>query len=146
MVITKFFISSVILIFLLNTGCSTSQKSDINNIRKEMESTRNFMIRKKRNVSLIKSRKTGETGFYYVIDLKGVILSHPRGLLVGSSFRRYNFIKKIIQLRSGCITYHAGAIEQLVFFMPLDEESILCLSIPAEEVQNSGGACKQIKP
>ncbi len=147
MTVKVFFISSVIvLIFLIDTGCSTSRKTGVREIRTEMESTRDLMSRKKRNVSLIKNRKAGETGFYYIIDLKGTILSHPRGLLVGSSFRRYNFVKKIIELRSGCIRYDAGELQQLVFFMPLTEESILCLSIPADEVIKSEDACRRVKP
>ncbi len=146
MSVKKFFISSVILFFLFDAGCSTSQKTGVRDIRKEMESTRNFINRKKSNLPLIKKRKAGETGFYYVIDLEGVILFHPRGLLVGSSFKRYSFIKKIIHLRSGCIRYQAGEIQQLVFFMPLNEKSILCLSIPAEEVKNRKERCEEIKP
>ncbi len=142
-----FFLSSVIiLIFLINTGCSTSQKTGVREIRKEMEFTRDFMNREKGNASLINKRKAGKTGFYYVIDLKGTILSHPRGLLVGSSFRSYNFVKKIIELRSGCIRYEAGEMQQLVFFMPLTEESMLCLSIPANEVIKSENACRRIIP
>ncbi len=145
--IKVFLISSVIIfIFLIDTGCSTSRKTGVREIRKEMESTRDFMNREKRNVFLIKNRKAGETGFYYVIDLKGTILSHPRGLLVGSSFMRYNFVRKIIELRSGCIRYDAGELQQLVFFMPLTEESILCLSIPADEVTKSENACGRVIP
>jgi hypothetical protein len=146
MVGSKNLISAVIMILLLTPGCSTSQKTDINTIQKEMVSTRNFINRNIKNISQINNRKTGKTGFYYVIDLEGTILSHPRGLLVGSSFRRYSFIRKIIQMRSGCIRYDTGEIQQMVFFIPLHEESILCLSIPADEVKNYRGGCKGINP
>lgn len=142
----KFIIPAIIILLLFAEGCSISQKTGIKSLRGEMETIRNFINRKKRNISLIKNKKAGETGFYYIIDLQGVVLSHPRGLLVGSNFMRYNFIKKIIQARSGCIRYDTGKMQQLVFFIPLNEGSILCLSIPTNEVENSEGACEQIMP
>ena len=104
-----------------------------------------FLKKSRESISDLDKKRLGKSGFYYVIDLDGVVVYHPQGLLIGRNFRDYWFIKIILEEKSGCIKYEMGEKEQTVYYRQLNETEILCLSIMSEEVKDNASNCETRK-
>jgi len=71
----------------------------------------------------VAGKKIGQTGYYYVIDMKGKVVLHPDKKLVGKSLLKYEFIKDMIKMKHGTIKYDWNGERKLVSFSyikPLD--------------------------
>ncbi|MGA1862148.1 methyl-accepting chemotaxis protein [Deferribacter thermophilus] len=53
----------------------------------------------------VKNLKIGETGYFYIMDSKGVLLVHPSKKYEGTSIYNYDFAKEMIKKKSGVIRY-----------------------------------------
>ncbi|WP_168902629.1 methyl-accepting chemotaxis protein [Deferribacter desulfuricans] len=53
--------------------------------------------------SVIKHTKIGKTGYYYIMDSKGVLIVHPK--LEGKSIAKYDFIQEMLHKKTGVIRY-----------------------------------------
>ena len=81
----------------------------------------------------LRDRRVGKTGFYYVLDSDGRVVFHPRPALIGTSFSKTWFINQLLTEKSGCLTYTLGNRTHYLFFLPLNDSEILCLSIVSED-------------
>ncbi len=51
------------------------------------------------------TKKIGESGYYYIINSKGIVLYHPQKELVGRDVTNFDFIKRQIQDKNGYLEY-----------------------------------------
>jgi len=86
----------------------------------------------------------GKNGFFFAIDSECRILFHPNPVLIGSKFDKSDFVREITGRRSGCLSYDFMGKKHLIFFEPVNDEDILCFSIPASSVSGNGGTCSPI--
>ncbi|MCU0848536.1 MAG: hypothetical protein MUD12_11675 [Spirochaetes bacterium] len=86
----------------------------------------------------------GKNGFFFALDSECRILFHPNPVLIGSKFDKSDFVREIISRRSGCLSYGFMGKKHLIFFEPVNDDDILCFSIPASSVSGTDGACSPI--
>jgi hypothetical protein len=141
----EYIMKAVFVIFMiLPYGCSSPGILDSEKIFRELKSARVDLGIDKKNIDAINSRKAGKTGFYYIINRDGMVVYHPVTMLIGSNFKKYKFLEDVLKSRSGCFQYTFGENIHLIFFDSLNENDILCLSIPGDEVQGTEKFCKPI--
>ena len=121
------------LLLALITGCASPSVIGSEKIFSDLKSARKTIAQDKKNIHELAEKKAGKTGFYYIIDRDGVVVYHPVAVLMGSNFKRYNFLDSVLKSRSGCFQYTFGNIRHLIFFDSLNDNDILCLTIPREE-------------
>lgn len=83
---------------------------------------------------VLKERRIGRTGYFYLIDSAGRILYHPEEALIGLSFRDNPFVMKLLEKRSGCFEQLIEGRNRVIVFRSVDAHRILCLSILSSEV------------
>ena len=67
-------------------------------------------------------------GYFYILDMHGKVLMHPKRALCGMDFSRYDFVKKILGEKKGCLTLASGSRIINLFYTALDNGDILCFS------------------
>ncbi len=102
------------------------------------------MIRSSPNASGPYRDKSSNSGIYYVIDNNGTVIRHPKAFLIGGSFGSNRFVQKILEKKSGCLSYGLGGNEITVFFLPLDGSLTLCFSIPSGELRGGEAECTKL--
>ena len=131
--------------FTLLFSCAGSSVVTLDSLNKKIVTFR-AEIQKDRNAMVtIKNRKVARTGFYYIVNSGGKVVFHPRTLLIGADFSRFYFIKAMLKKREGCFSVPRGKNEQLMIFKPLNDDEIICLSIPASEVADQSLSCERVK-
>lgn len=65
---------------------------------------------------ILRKTKIGKTGYYYVLDSNGVVIVHPKNDFIGKNFSHFDFIKEIIQKKSGVIRYKWEGKYKIVSF------------------------------
>ena len=83
---------------------------------------------------MLKNKRLGLSGYFYVIDHEGRIVYHPKEALIGMSFRDNPFVRRLILKRSGCIEQHIEGRRRVIIFRSIDQYRILCLSISSFEI------------
>lgn len=68
-------------------------------------------------------------GYYYIIDDSAHIVYHPKKALIGSSFSRLGFVRKILEEKNGCIRSDTGGISRLIIFREISGGEILCYTV-----------------
>lgn len=68
------------------------------------------------------------SGYFYILDMHGKVLMHPERALCGMDFSRYDFVKKILGEKNGCLTLTSGSRMINLFYTALDNGDILCFS------------------
>ena len=76
----------------------------------------------------------GETGFFYVIGPKGVIVYHPNTPLTGRDVSDVPQVRAILALDSGVNTDSQGGLVRTVFFRRLASGNMLCFTISDDEL------------
>jgi hypothetical protein len=94
---------------------------------------------------VLKERRIGLTGYFYLIDSNGRILYHPEEALIGLSFRDNPFIRKLLEKRSGCFEQLIEGQNRVILFRSVDAHRILCLSILSSEVDIAALNCEQFE-
>lgn len=135
----------VILIFhfLFVLGCATAGPVTAGRIRTDMASIRQDVAVNRNAITLLRNKRVGKTGFYYVVDSDGRVVFHPQAALIGSSFRDHWVINQLLSEKTGCLTYQLGNRKHLVFYEPLNESEILCLSIISDDIVQLPADCRQ---
>ena len=123
-------------------GCASPAIVDSEKIIGDMQSARRSLSMDKGYMGTLAERKAGKTGFYYIINRDGLVVYHPVTVLMGSNFKRYSFLDGVLKARSGCFQYTFGDIRYLLFFESLNENDILCLAIPKDEVAGADRFCR----
>ena len=130
-----------ILIHIL--GCASTGPITSSGIRTDMASIKSDIAAGKNIVEQLKKKRTGKTGFYYIVDFEGTVVFHPQSALIGTSFKDHWFINKLATDRSGCLMYRLGNRTHLVFFEQVGESEILCFSILADDLSQPPMECQQ---
>ena len=125
-------------------GCSGAVVLNHSNIREIIKADAGAVSAGGRYPSAVLDTEGRKNGFYFALDSEGRILFHPNPILIGSKFDKSDFIKEIINRRSGCLGYDFMGKKHLIFFEPVNDEDILCFSIPASSVSGNGGTCSPI--
>lgn len=84
----------------------------------------------------LRSRRVGKSGYYYVVDADGRVVMHPSAMLEGRNFGSLWFMQQVLARRQGCLRYRLGDRTYAIFFVPLGEREILCLSVLADELRS----------
>ncbi len=129
----KIIIHIIFFILLVVTGCGRD-------IREESILNRLNGIAGSLNINFddihkLSDKRIGRTGYYYAIDIDGRVIYHPQKGLIGFSFKDDPFIKRVIELKKGCIRQSFEGVEKIIFFRSIDEKSILCFTISSNEIQ-----------
>lgn len=80
-------------------------------------------------------------GSFYILDSEGVVLWHPSPVIIGKDFSKYDFVKRILQLKNGCIAYESGKGGSYVFFKEIEKGNILCLAVDENEYPSQSFDC-----
>jgi len=83
----------------------------------------------------LKTHKVAETGYYYLLDINGKVLSHPDKELVGKDLSDQEFIKTIISSKTGTTKYRwngKNVLAGYAYIEPLN--SILVGRAPMSEL------------
>ncbi len=119
---------------MLSLGCATSIPATSAGIRKDMAAISHEIAVNRMALNKLGNRRVGKTGFYYVLDSDGTVVFHPREPLIGTSFSKVWFIKQLLAEKTGCLTYTLGNRTHYLFFSPLGDTEILCLSIVSDDL------------
>ncbi|TAL39441.1 MAG: hypothetical protein EPN93_01375 [Spirochaetes bacterium] len=95
--------------------------------------------------SVIQGEKVGASGYYYVLDENGRIISHPQKALLGFGFRENSLYKAIHERGRGCARQKLGSEDKLVFFVPIKKLGFLCLSVSVSDLTGDDIRCGDLK-
>lgn len=130
----KILFFAVCLVFLQYCGSANkiitndSIKKDMNGTALRLESNMNYAYE-------LKTRAVGKSGFYYILSRDGVVVFHPQAVLIGSRMGHISFVREVLERESGCLSYGIEDKRLLIFFRPVGENNILCLSIYENELK-----------
>ena len=82
------------------------------------------------------------SGYFYILDMHGKVLMHPEKALCGMDFSRYDFVKKILVEKKGCLTFTSGSRIINLFYTALDNGDILCFSFESAPGINTYKECR----
>jgi len=133
----------VLVVLLVFMGCVTSGTLSVGRIRSGMDSIIKDVAANRGAISLLKNKRVGKTGFYYVVDSDGRVVFHPQAALIGTIFKDDWFISQLLMEKKGCLAYQLGNRKHLVFYEPLNDTEILCLSIISDDVGQVPADCRQ---
>lgn len=129
--------------FFVLSGCATTGPVAAVKIRSAMASIRQEIAANRNAIDRLKNKRVGKTGFYYVVDFEGRVVFHPQAALIGSSFGGQWFVNQLLSEKAGCLTYQLGNRKHFVFYEPLNDSEILCLSIIADDIAQIPAECRQ---
>jgi hypothetical protein len=110
-----------------------------------MEEIATMITRNRGNLSSLKGRKVGDTGYYYAIDREGVIIFHPQGALAGMDFSGNPLVRRMLEKKSGCLAHYFEGMDRIVLFRPAGDGGILCLTISPAELGGDRSGCEELK-
>ncbi|MGA1847420.1 methyl-accepting chemotaxis protein [Deferribacter abyssi] len=71
----------------------------------------------------VKTLKIGKTGYYYIMNSKGVLVVHPSKKYEGKNISKYDFVKEMIKNKNGVIHYKWEGKDKIVaytYYAPRD--------------------------
>ncbi len=137
------FIIALMIMLLPAAGCTTATLVTSSTIRKEMAALKKDIDSNRASMESLKNKRVGSTGFYYIVNNDGKVVFHPQAALIGTSFKDHWFINKIIEERTGCLSYQLGNRTHVVYFEQLNDSEILCLSILSGDIKPNAAECHQ---
>ncbi|PKL39541.1 MAG: hypothetical protein CVV44_04775 [Spirochaetae bacterium HGW-Spirochaetae-1] len=139
----RFFL--LLTVFAIIPSCAGTSVVDTPTIYKNYDSVIASLKKDRRNYYELRTKRVGVSGYYYIIDREGLVVFHPRAVLIGADLKGYWFISQVLESGSGCFHYKMGTISHLVFFRPINDNETLCLAIPSAEVIDFTGNCRFIE-
>jgi hypothetical protein len=132
---------------LLSTaaGCITVRPLTSDSVFRELDSHAEEIAGKPGEINSLKGIRVGTTGYYYVLDANGRIISHPVKALIGFGFRENSLFKTMQESGRGCARQKLGDEDKLVFFVPARGIGFVCLSISAAEFMQIDAPCQNQK-
>ncbi|HPV40500.1 MAG TPA: hypothetical protein PKX40_04910 [Spirochaetota bacterium] len=136
----KFYLTIILLLVILPgfgamlAGCATGRPVSSDRIKTEMAAIIRDINADRTFMNSLGEKRVGKTGFYYVLDADARVVFHPRQALIGASFSKTWFVSQLLTRKSGCLTYTLGNRTHFLFFSPVNESEILCLSIVSEDL------------
>lgn len=128
-----------VLAFILASivNCGHGNFVSVSSIREDMTATMNSLNRSGLDIRDLNRRRVGRSGYYYVVNSEGVILSHPQSAMAGFRLGENPFIRYILVHKHGCVIQTIEGKHRVILFRTLKDNSTLCLTIPATEVSGS---------
>ena len=125
---------SILILFMGSPSCSGRQVISSDSIYNKMKDIRLRINRDRSYLKKLPEQKIGRSGYFYIINTEGKIVSHPQKYLIDKNFGNNPFVRQIIEKKSGCYRYKTENFTQLIFYEMLNEHEILCLSIMAGDL------------
>ena len=110
-----------------------------------MDELASVITRNRGNVSSLKGKKVGDTGYYYAIDREGIIIFHPQSALAGMNFSGNPLVRRMLEKKSGCLAHYFEGMDRIVLFRPAGDGGILCLTISPAEIGGDRSGCEELK-
>lgn len=126
---------------LAATACQGASIVTQSSLQRQLAQARAIAAQGRSAMQKLRTLRVGKSGFYYVIDCEGRVLSHPQPALIGQSFKGIWFTAKIIGEKKGCLRYQLGNRTHLILFDEADECTFVCLSILADELFSQPDGC-----
>ncbi|MCL2026271.1 MAG: hypothetical protein FWG92_05645 [Leptospirales bacterium] len=123
-------------------GCASSSVVKGDSIAGQIEKEAAALNKSMEHAYRLKTKRVAASGFYYIISRSGRVVFHPQTVLIGADMSGMSFVAAILQQEGdGCIEYTVDEKVVIIFFRPIKNNNILCLSIPKEEVTGFYGEC-----
>ncbi|HPL15052.1 MAG TPA: Cache 3/Cache 2 fusion domain-containing protein [Spirochaetota bacterium] len=119
---------------MIFTGCATKRPVTSDRIKAEMAAIIRNIATDRTVMNSLREKRVGKTGFYYVLGADARVVFHPRQALIGTSFSKTWFVSQLLTRKTGCLTYTLGNRTHFLFFSPINDSEILCLSIVSEDI------------
>ena len=131
-------------LFIITLCCTTTilRRDELDN---QFKSIIERLNRYPDRLAMLKNKKIGFSGYFYIIDSTGRVVYHPKEALIGMSFFNNPFVKSILYKRAGCVKGASGGEARVMIFRPLGSDRILCLSLSINEVDLSEFVCDDYK-
>jgi hypothetical protein len=123
------------IIILFYTGCASLRPLNSDKCKKIVVEYASQIDAGRFSLALLPKQRIGESGFFYILSEKGVLLVHPAEILVGNDFSKVPQVRLILSRDSGVQSDDLGGIARTVFFRRLASGSMLCLTINTAELQ-----------
>lgn len=137
---------TISLVFLsLICACAHLSVISKNTIDKKFDTIITNVNRNSQYIYRLKKMHIGSSGYFYVIGTNGRIVYHPKEALIGMSFMKNSFVKKMIEKRTGCTMQHIKPENRIIIFRPINTSLILCMSIDPSEVNDEELDCQEFK-
>ena len=136
-------ITSLACTVVLAVSCASTKLISVPMVRSELAAIRDGIDRDPSSITRLAVRRVGATGFYYVLDGNGTVVSHPQSALVGTNFRQHWLFALLEREKNGCVTYQLGRRIHAVFFERLEDGGAVCLSILVNELSPPPADCIQ---
>ena len=125
-----------ITLCIILVSCSTGQGVGEDSVKRELYSTRRAIADHGSDVAFLRDKRVGQSGYFYIINKQGIVVFHPNQILIGRNFSEFDFTARIIEKEEGVLHYGREGMMYRVYFVPLDGDEILCLSIPENEIKS----------
>lgn len=135
----------LLLAAALAASCISTGGVTHTRILRDMGQIKNDILKGKDPALYCRGKSLGKSGFYYLIDTEGIILCHPQGFLEGRSYGTNPFIKEMIEKKTGCYRYPLGETWFSIYYLPLTDNVILCLSIMTAEIRGDTPSCTELQ-
>lgn len=86
--------------------------------------------------TLARTKNYGKNGYVYILDLDGVVLSHPDPTVLGTNIDVFDWGKKLVEMQTGSLTFLYGGEQRLNHFEKYGNY-IIGTSLPSSEYQES---------
>lgn len=129
------------LLLLLFIACSSSVKPYPESVRKHFKDIKRDILKDSDTIKDLPEIRILNTGFYYIINLKGTVRQHPVTPLIGKDFSRYPFVREILERKTGCFICTIGGMKHTIYFERISKNEILCLTVPLIEMKRQDTQC-----
>lgn len=123
-----------ILISVSVMNCSHGSIASSASVQDDITLTMNTLNRSTLSIRNLSRKRVGKSGYYYIVDSRGTIVSHPQTAMTGFRLGDNPFIRYIVRHREGCVIQDIEGKSRIILFRTLKDSSILCLTIPANEL------------
>lgn len=138
-----FFLFTIIVI--AHSACLHKSPVRRESIHRDMDALSSTLAKNPGNLSLLRDRRVGNSGFVYAIDREGIVIYHPQTVLAGMNFEGNPLVRRMLEMKSGCLVQYFEGRDRLVVFRPAGDGGVICLTIALEEVEDGRVGCEEMK-
>ncbi len=132
------------ILLIMVTGCISEQMHTLDAVEQRVSAVAEKLSSGKLKTAELDSINAESSGYYYIIDSRANLVYHPKKALIGSSFSRLGFVRKILEEKNGCIRSDAGGISRIIIFRKKSGDEILCYTV-AESGVSAAERCNIYK-
>jgi len=132
-------------VLVFETSCLHKSPIRRETLHRDMDVISSSLERNSGNLAALKGRRFGTTGYVYTFDSDGIVIYHPQSALAGMSFEGNPAVRRMLELKSGCLVQHLEGRDRMMVFRPAGNGGIVCLTIALDEVEDGGTGCVELK-